>query len=97
MNVIKGERGSARFPPAWPGEAPCCKQSGVAMATNSSTFNFSVYEGGNYFPLYVYIVYNSNNVAPTSQVRQLLVINEQLDILIYFFSLLRAFEFPEGF
>lgn len=71
--------------PAWPGEASRCKQSCVAMATSSSTFNFSVYEGGNYFLLYVCIVYNSNNVAPTSQVRQLLVINEQLDIFIYLF------------
>lgn len=67
------------------------------MATSSSTFNFSAYEGGNYFLLYVCIVYNSNNVAPTPQVRQLLVINEQLDIFIYFFPLLRAFEFPPGF
>lgn len=87
MNVIMGKcciLPDYRISPPWPGKAPRCKQSGVAMVTSNSTFNISVYKGGNYFLLYICIVCNSNNIAPTSQVGQFLVINDQLDIFTYF-------------
>lgn len=35
------------------------------MATSRPTFNFSVYKGGNYFLLYICVVYNSNKTAPS--------------------------------
>lgn len=87
MNVITGKcciLPDNRINPPRPGKAPRRKQSGVAMVTSSSTFNVSVYKRGNYFLLYICIVYNSSNVAPTYYVGQFLVINDQLDIFIYF-------------
>lgn len=70
--------------PHMPRKSPRCKQSRVAMETSSSTFNVAVYKEGNYFLLYICVVYNSSNVAPSSQVGQLLVINDQVDIFICF-------------
>jgi hypothetical protein len=59
------------------------------MVTSSSTFNFSGYKGGNYFLLYMCLVNNSDKYCSHFQVRQLLVINDQLAIFIYGFFFLK--------